>query len=488
MPAPEKRATAAAARRAARELLRVAPTTERLAARFTDAGHELYLVGGPVRDALLGRLHDDLDFATDARPEEILRVVTGLGSTWTTGITFGTVGVLLVDDGVEHRCEITTYRSDVYDPTSRKPEVSFGNSIEADLSRRDFAVNAMAIQLPLLDARPIVDPYGGQADLGKRLLRTPVPPEQSFDDDPLRMLRAARFAAQLDFTVDAAAIRAIRSMAARLSIVSAERIRDELTKLLLAPRPRRGLELLVETGLVEHCLPEIGRLKETVDEHRRHKDVYAHTLTVLEQAMALEEDGRPDLVLRLAALLHDIGKPKTKSIGPGGKVSFHHHEVVGAAMTRQRMSELRYPKDVVEDVSRLVELHLRFHGYADGDWTDSAVRRYVRDAGPLLPRLHKLTRSDCTTRNAAKARALATAYDSLEKRIAELAAQEDLDRLRPDLDGNEIMRLLGIGPGPMVGRAYRHLLELRMERGPMSHEEAEAELRAWAADQGLHDE
>jgi poly(A) polymerase len=477
-------ALARAAKAAVRELLRVASTTDPLAERFRAAGHALYLVGGPVRDALLGRLHDDLDFTTDARPDEILRIVSPLGPTWTTGITFGTVGLLVVDGDVEHRCEITTYRSDVYEAASRKPEVTFGDTIEGDLARRDFAVNAMAVELPLQAARPIVDPFGGLNDLTKKRLRTPGSPEQSFDDDPLRMVRAARFAAQLDFAVDPAALEAIRRMAPRLAIVSAERIRDELTKLVLAPHPRRGLQLLVETGLVEHCLPEIGRLKETVDEHRRHKDVYAHTLTVLEQAMALE-DGEPDLVLRLAALLHDIGKPKTKSIGPGGKVSFHHHEVVGRDMTRQRLADLRYPKDVIDDVSRLVELHLRFHGYAQGEWTDSAVRRYVRDAGPLLDRLHKLTRSDCTTRNAAKARALATAYDSLERRIDELAEQEDLERLRPDLDGNEIMTILGVKPGPAVGDAYRHLLDLRFERGPMSHDEAVAELRRWAVDQGL---
>jgi len=477
-------AKARAAKSAVRELMRVAATTDPLAERFRAAGHVLYLVGGPVRDALLGRLHDDLDFTTDARPEEILQIVSPLGPTWTTGITFGTVGVLIVDGDVAHRCEITTYRSDVYEAASRKPEVTFGDTIEGDLARRDFAVNSMAVQLPLQAAQPIVDPFGGLDDLTNKLLRTPGAPEQSFDDDPLRMLRAARFAAQLDFAVDPAAVDAIRRMAPRLAIVSAERIRDELTKLVLAPHPRRGLQILVDTGLVEYCLPELGRLKETVDEHRRHKDVYAHTLTVLEQAMSLE-DGEPDLVLRLAALLHDIGKPKTKSIGPGGKVSFHHHEVVGRDMTRQRLADLRYPKDVVEDVSRLVELHLRFHGYAQGEWTDSAVRRYVRDAGPLLDRLHKLTRSDCTTRNAAKARALATAYDSLEQRIGELAEQEDLERIRPDLDGNEIMTILGLKPGPAVGAAYRHLLDLRIERGPMSHDEAVAALHRWAIDQGL---
>jgi poly(A) polymerase len=468
--------------------MRVAPTTDRLAASFEAAGHQLYLVGGPVRDALLGRLPPDLDFATDARPEQVVEIVAGLGPSWTTGIAFGTVGVLVTDGQEEHRCEITTFRSDTYDSASRKPAVSYGDTIEADLSRRDFTVNAMAIRLPLQAARPVVDPFGGLDDLAGGLLRTPVRPEQSFDDDPLRMLRAARFAAQLGFAVADDALAAIRTMAGRLAIVSAERVRDELTKLVLADQPRLGLELLVDSGLAEHCLPELGRLKETVDEHRRHKDVYAHTLTVLDQAMALEppvgeEGGGPDLVLRLAALLHDIGKPKTKSVGPDGKVSFHHHEVVGAAMTRQRLTELRFPKDVVEDVSRLVELHLRFHGYADGEWTDSAVRRYVRDAGPLLDRLHRLTRSDCTTRNARKAKALSAAYDSLEQRIHELAEQEDLSRLRPDLDGNEIMTILGIGPGPLVGRAYRYLLELRIERGELPHDEAVAELHRWAAEQ-----
>ncbi|HWB65854.1 MAG TPA: CCA tRNA nucleotidyltransferase [Mycobacteriales bacterium] len=456
--------------------MRLAPVTERLAAPIVDGGHQLFLVGGTVRDALLGRATADLDFATDAPPERVLELVGDLGPTWTTGIAFGTVGVQVAG----HRCEITTFRTDRYDASSRKPAVAYGDTIEGDLARRDFTVNALAVALPLDAARPIVDPYDGLTDLAAGLLRTPIEPERSFDDDPLRMLRAARFAAQLGFTVEDAARRAIAAMAARLDIVSAERIRDELVKLLCADQPRRGIELLVETGLIEHCLPEVGRLTETVDEHRRHKDVYAHTLTVLEQAIALEPDG-PDLVLRLAALLHDIGKPKTKSVEPGGKVSFHHHEVVGAAMARQRLTALRFPKETVDDVARLVELHLRFHGYSGGGWTDSAVRRYVRDAGPLLDRLHRLTRSDCTTRNARKARELAAAYDSLEQRIAELAAQEDLQRIRPDLDGNEIMRELGIPPGPLVGQAYQHLLALRMERGPLDRETAIAELRSWAA-------
>jgi poly(A) polymerase len=465
-----------AARRAVRELVRLSAVTDPLAQRFRDRGHELYLVGGPVRDALLGRESDDLDFTTGARPEQVLELVGPLGPTWTTGIAFGTVGVQVGG----HRCEITTFRSDAYDASSRKPDVKFGTTVEGDLGRRDFTINAMAVALPVDAAQPIVDPFGGVDDLIARLIRTPVAPEQSFDDDPLRMLRAARFAAQLGFEVAPDTTAAIHAMAERLDIVSAERVRDELSKLILAPDPRRGLELLVATGLIVHCLPEVGRLTETVDEHRRHKDVYVHTLTVLEQAIALEPSG-PDLVLRLAALLHDIGKPKTKSIEPSGKVSFHHHEVVGASMTRQRLAALRYPKDVIDDVARLVELHLRFHGYSGGTWTDAAVRRYVRDAGPLLDRLHLLTRSDCTTRNVRKARALAAAYDSLEQRIAELARQEDLEKIRPDLDGNEIMTELGIPPGPLVGKAYQHLLGLRMERGPLGRDEAVAELHAWAA-------
>jgi poly(A) polymerase len=480
MPSGEPFSFDEAFRRAITELMRLSSVTDPLAARFTAAGHELYLVGGPVRDALLGRQTADLDFTTDARPEQILPIVAPLGATWTTGITFGTVGVQIG----EHRCEITTFRSDSYDPTSRKPQVEFGDTVEGDLVRRDFTVNAMAVALPVDAARPIVDPSGGLDDLGAGVLRTPIEPEQSFADDPLRMLRAARFAAQLAFEIEAGTYAAVTEMTDRLAIVSAERVRDELTKLVLAPNPRLGLTVLVEAGMADLVLPEVARLRETVDEHRRHKDVYAHTLTVLEQAIALEPDG-PDLVLRLSALLHDIGKPKTKSLDPSGKVSFHHHEVVGASMTRTRLTALRYPKDIVEDVSRLVELHLRFHGYSGGAWTDAAVRRYVRDAGPLLDRLHRLTRSDCTTRNARKAAALAAAYDSLEQRIAELAEREDLAAIRPDLDGNDIMAELGIGPGRTVGDAYRHMLALRIEHGPMTREEALGALRQWAAEQGV---
>jgi poly(A) polymerase len=480
VPSSTPRSIAEAARLAVRELLRISPVTDRLAEVFAGAGYQLWIVGGPVRDALLGRKATDLDFTTDAHPEVVLELVTQLGPTWTTGISFGTVGVQLGNS----RCEITTFRSDAYDAATRKPEVAYGTTISADLARRDFTVNAMAVGLPLDAAHPVVDPFGGLEDLAVGRLRTPVAATQSFGDDPLRMLRAARFAAQLGFEVDPAAVAAIRELASRLDIVSAERIRDELSKLVLSPEPRRGLELLVDTGLAQYFLPELARLKETVDEHGRHKDVYAHTLIVLEQAMALEDDG-PDLVLRLAALLHDIGKPKTKSFEADGKVSFHYHDVVGAAMARQRLSALRYPRDVVDAVSRLVELHLRFHGYSTGEWSDAAVRRYVRDAGPLLERLHRLTRSDCTTRNARKARALASAYDSLERRIAELSAQEDLAKIRPDLDGNEIMRVLAIPPGPDVGKAYQHLLGLRMELGPLAHDDAVAALRAWAAENGI---
>jgi len=480
VPPQDPSSFADAARRAIRELLRVSAVTDPLARRFAAAGHQLYLVGGPVRDALLGREGNDLDFTTDARPNDVLAIVSPLGATWTSGIEFGTVGVQV--DG--HRCEITTFRSDSYDSYSRKPSVEFGLTIEGDLGRRDFTVNAMAVALPIDAAQPIVDPFGGFEDLLEGVLRTPIAPQRSFDDDPLRMLRAARFASQLRFDVAPDALAAVREMAPRLGIVSAERIRDELVKLISAPDPRRGLEFLVETGLIDYCLPEVGRLTETVDEHRRHKDVYAHTLTVLEQAIALESDG-PDVVLRLAALLHDIGKPKTKSIESSGKVSFHHHEVVGADMTRKRMTALRFPKDIVADVSRLVELHLRFHGYSGGTWTDAAVRRYVRDAGPLLDRLHRLTRSDCTTRNSRKAQALSSAYDSLEDRIAELAAAEDLNQIRPDLDGVEIMAELSISPGPLVGEAYKHLLDLRMDRGPLTRDEALAALHEWARSKGL---
>jgi len=476
-------ALSAAQRSAVVELLRVSPVADDLGRRFADAGHELHLVGGSVRDALLGRLGDDLDFATDARPEQVLALTDGWAeSTWTTGIAFGTVG--LQRRGL--RLEVTTYRAEAYDPASRNPQVRYGDSLADDLARRDFAVNAMAVSLP---EHAFTDPYGGLRDLAERVLRTPGRPEDSFRDDPLRMLRAARFASTLEFTVDPAVVAAMTAMADRLAIITAERVRDELNKLVCGTRPRTGLSLLVDTGLADVVLPELPLLRMEIDEHHQHKDVYAHSLTVLDQAIALEQadpqSPKPDLVLRLAALLHDIGKPATRRHEPGGGVSFHNHEVVGAKLTRRRLTALRYPKAVVEEVSRLVALHLRFHGYGSGAWTDSAVRRYVTDAGPLLERLHKLVRSDSTTRNVRRAAALQRAYDSLVQRIAVLQEEEDLARVRPDLDGNEIMRLLGLLPGPQVGAAWRHLKELRLERGPLERSEAEAALRAWAAEQGL---
>ena len=470
---------------AVRELLRVSPVAGELGERFAAGGHALHLVGGSVRDALLGRLGEDLDFTTDARPERVLELVAGWAeATWETGIAFGTVGV----QRRGFRIEITTYRAEAYDRTSRNPQVSYGDSLEQDLVRRDFTVNAMAVALPDWKAPDaFVDLHGGLDDLAAGVLRTPGTPQASFDDDPLRMLRAARFAAQLGFTVAPDVVAAMRDMAERLEIVSVERVADELNKLLCGAHPRAGLELLVDTGLAEHVLPELPALRLEIDEHHQHKDVYDHTLQVLERAMALEEDG-PDLVLRMAALLHDIGKPRTRRKEPGGGVSFHHHEVVGAQMAKRRLKALKYPKDVTSAVVLLTELHLRFHGYGQpgtSAWTDSAVRRYVTDAGEQLSRLHKLVRSDCTTRNRRRAAALAAAYDDLERRIAVLAEQEELGRIRPDLTGDDIMELLGVPPGPVVGKAYKHLLELRMEHGPLPREEAVAALRAWAAAQGL---
>lgn len=472
-------------RRAVSELLRVSPVADELARRFQEAGFSLALVGGSVRDALLGRLGNDLDFTTDARPEDVLKIVRPWAdAVWEVGIAFGTVGAQkdarVGDVEQAFQIEITTYRSEAYDRTSRKPEVSYGDSIEEDLVRRDFTVNAMAVALP---EKEFIDPHGGLEDLDARVLRTPGTPEASFSDDPLRMMRAARFAAQLDFEVAPEVITAMTDMAARIEIVSAERVRDELNKLILSAHPRKGLTLLVDTGLAEYVLPELPALRLESDEHHRHKDVYEHTLIVLEQAMVLEEDG-PDLVLRLAALLHDIGKPRTRRFEDDGRVSFHHHEVVGAKMTKKRMTALKYSNDLVKDVSHLVELHLRFHGYGTGEWTDSAVRRYVRDAGPLLGRLHKLTRSDCTTRNKRRAAALSRAYDGLEDRIGQLQEQEELDAIRPDLDGNQIMEILDIGPGPAIGQAYKFLLELRLENGPMERDAATAALKEWWAEQG----
>ncbi|WP_090596269.1 CCA tRNA nucleotidyltransferase [Auraticoccus monumenti] len=465
-------------------MLRITPVVGRLGHLFADAGHELHLVGGSVRDALLGVLGHDLDFTTSAHPDEVERLLRQFSrSVWTIGKAFGTIGCRVQAEGVDWVIEVTTYRTDAYETDSRKPEVRFGDSLTEDLVRRDFTVNAMAIDVTV-PGGVFVDPHDGLGDLAAGVIRTPGTPEQSFSDDPLRMMRAARFSSQLGLTVAPEVAAAMTAMAERIEIISAERVRDELTKLLLTARPRPGLDLLVRTGLTERVLPELPALQLERDEHHRHKDVYEHSLTVLEQAIELEHrlEHRPDLVNRLAALLHDIGKPATRRFEPGGKVSFHHHDVVGAKLVRKRMKALRFSTDETKAVSHLVELHLRFHGYRDGQWTDSAVRRYVRDAGDELERLHILTRADCTTRNQRKAARLREAYDHLEERIAELAEAEELDSIRPDLDGNQIMELLGLSPGREVGQAYTHMLEYRMEHGPADPETAEAELRRWWAE------
>ncbi len=476
---------------AVRHLSPVLPLLTELGTRFADAGHELALVGGPVRDAFLGRTSPDLDLTTSARPEQTESVLTGWADTcWDVGRAFGTIGARKGPTTLE----VTTYRADAYQRSTRKPEVAFGDSLADDLVRRDFTVNAMALRLPELE---FTDPHDGLADLAAGRLRTPQAPEVSFADDPLRMMRAARFVSQLALNPGPEVLGAMRQMASRLEIVSAERIREELVRLLLGTRPRAGLQVLVESGLADVMLPELPALKLEVDEHHRHKDVYQHSLIVLEQAIAAEDppheaeegtddSGRvpgPDLVLRLAALLHDIGKPATRRFEPDGGVSFHHHEVVGAKLTRKRLRELRFDKDTIRQVSRLVELHLRFHGYGSGEWTDSAVRRYVTDAGPLLSRLHRLTRSDSTTRNARKAARLARTYDELESRIERLQAQEQLDNVRPELDGNQIAEVLGIRPGPLLGRAYKHLLAVRLDQGPVGHDAAREELLRWWAEQ-----
>jgi poly(A) polymerase len=464
-------------RRVGAELDRIGSVIDELGARFADAGEELALVGGPVRDAMIGRLQNDLDFTTSARPEVTERLVSGWAdAVWDMGRDFGTIGCRRGPWQVE----ITTYRSESYDPSSRKPDVDFGDSLEGDLGRRDFSVNSMAVRVP---AREFVDPFGGVVDLAERVLRTPGAPEDSFSDDPLRMMRAARFAAQLGFSVAPEVVEAMTAMAGRIEIISAERVRDELVKLVCAPHPRLGLTLLVDTGLAAHVLPELPALALERDEHHRHKDVYEHTLTVLEQSIELEHrlGGGPDFVSRFAALMHDVGKPRTRRFEAGGVVTFHHHDVVGAKLTRKRMQALRFSNHDIDAVSTLVELHLRFHGYGSGEWTDSAVRRYVRDAGDQLERLHILTRADCTTRNQRKADRLRRTYDSLEERIARLSEEEELASIRPDLDGNQIMAILGIGPGREVGAAYSFLLELRMDEGPKSPEEAEAALRGWWA-------
>ncbi|TAM70495.1 MAG: CCA tRNA nucleotidyltransferase [Microbacteriaceae bacterium] len=459
-----------------REIAESAPVA-RLATAFTAAGYELALVGGPVRDALLGRRLNDLDFTTNATPDQIVEVLDPFAQAhWDIGRAFGTIGARIDGSTVE----ITTYRADSYDTGSRKPDVVFGDTLEGDLIRRDFRVNALALRVPDV---VLVDPSGGIDDLLTGTLQTPSTPEISFGDDPLRMLRAARFTAQLGFAVAAETLEAMGRMRERISIVSAERIRNELSKLLCSDAPGHGIELLVETGMAELVLPEIPALRLEIDEHHHHKDVYQHSLTVLEQAIGYERQRHPgeapDLVLRLAAILHDIGKPATRRLEPGGAVSFYHHDMVGAKLARKRLKALRFDNGTIDAVGRLIELHLRFFGYTEGAWTDSAVRRYVRDAGDQLERLHMLTRADVTTRNRRKADRLGFAYDDLEERIGVLAEEEELAAVRPDLDGGDVMRILGLKPGPEVGRAMRFLLELRLDNGPLGPDEATRRLLEW---------
>jgi poly(A) polymerase len=472
---------------AAKALNKHAPMLCELGRLFADAGHELYLVGGSVRDALLDRPLTDLDFTTDARPDRVQQVVRRWADgLWDTGIEFGTVGV---GKGTE-RLEITTFRADAYDRVTRNPQVRFGDRLDDDLVRRDFTANAMAVRITPTGLGEFHDPLGGLAAIRDRVLDTPAVPDVSFGDDPLRMLRAARFVSQLGFDVAPRVREAMTRMAGELGRITVERVAAELDKMMLGADPVAGVDLMVQTGLGDVVLPEVGGMRMAIDEHHQHKDVYQHSLTVLRQAMDLEgsggqersdrgSGGGPDLVLRWAALLHDIGKPATRRHESDGGVSFHHHEVVGAKMTRKRLRALKYSNQMVDDVSQLVYLHLRFHGYGDGKWTDSAVRRYVTDAGPLVDRLHKLVRADCTTRNKRRAARLQANYDDLENRIIELAAKEDLQRVRPDLDGNEIMRILDIPAGPQVGQAWKYLKELRLDRGPLEHDEAVAELKKW---------
>ena len=473
-------ALGAAGELAIRSLVERAPLASSLAQAFKSKGFTLALVGGPVRDAILGRLGNDLDFTTNARPEDSKKILQSWAdNVWETGIEFGTVAGKRADTTVE----VTTYRSETYNPESRNPEVKYGDSIDGDLSRRDFTINAMALELTG-DTPVFIDPFNGLQDLAAKLLRTPGRAGDSFTDDPLRMMRAARFAAQLDFELEADVFTAIKDLATRIEIISAERVRDEFIKILMSNNPRIGITLLVDSGLADHVLPEIPKLRLEVDEHHHHKDVYEHSITVLEQAISHEERlGGPNLIIRLAALLHDIGKPKTRAFIEGGGVSFHHHEVVGARLAKKRLQALRFDNDTIDAVELLTALHLRFHGYGDDDWTDSAVRRYVRDAGELLTHLHVLTRADCTTRNKNKADRLSARYDSLEARIESLMEQEELSKIRPDLDGTQVMELLKLKPSREVGQAMDFLMELRLEQGQIGEEKATQELLQWWAKQ-----
>jgi poly(A) polymerase len=472
----EKNNLGAAGELAIRSLVTKAPLASSLAEAFKAKGFQLALVGGPVRDALLGRLGNDLDFTTDAHPHETKKILKSWAdNVWDTGIVFGTVAAKRGETTVE----VTTYRTEKYEEDSRKPDVEFGLTIEGDLSRRDFTVNAMALELTTKEPK-FIDPFGGIDDLAKKILRTPASAQQSFTDDPLRMMRAARFASQLNFEIHPDVLHAMQTMTSRISIISAERIRDEFVKLLMSDNPRIGITILVDTGLTTLVLPEIPKLRLEIDEHHHHKDVYEHSITVLEQAISHEDRlGGPNLVIRLAALLHDIGKPKTRNLIEGGGVSFHHHEVVGARLSKTRLKALRFDNETIDAVETLIALHLRFHGYGDGEWTDSAVRRYVRDAGELLVHLHVLTRADCTTRNAKKAERLARTYDGLEARIAKLETEEELSKIRPDLDGAQVMQLLDLKPSADVGKALDFLMELRMEHGPLGEERATEELIQW---------
>lgn len=471
-------------------------TLTTLAAAFAARGYGLYLVGGSVRDALLGRLSHDLDFTTEARPDAVTGILDEIATTvWDTGIAFGTVSALVHGNTVE----ITTFRADRYDGESRNPDVTYGTSLEEDLVRRDFRGNAIALELSPAGDHILRDPLGGLDDLVNGVLDTPAAPEQSFHDDPLRMLRACRFASQLGFEVAPRVQEAMTGMAAQIDRITVERVAAELDKLMLGAQPWTGLDLMVTTGIAAHVLPELPALQLTQDEHRQHKDVYAHSLQVLRNVTGMEGrlaefclkdsgDGAEvdtgalehrRLVLRWAALMHDCGKPATRAFTEAGQVTFHHHEVVGARMVRKRLRALKYPKKTIEQIGQLVFLHMRFHGYGDGAWTDSAVRRYVTDAGDLLPQLQLLVRADCTTRNRRKANHLQHVCDNLDTRIVQIREKEDLAAIRPELDGNEIMGILGIAPGPEVGRAWAFLKELRLDRGPMDHDEAVAELRQW---------
>ena len=471
-------ALGAAGELAIRSLIERAPLASSLAQAFKAQGFTLALVGGPVRDAILGRLGNDLDFTTNAHPLETKKILQSWAdNVWDTGIAFGTVAGKRGDTTVE----VTTYRTEQYDPESRKPEVEYGDSIHGDLSRRDFTVNSMALELTG-DKPEFIDPFNGLQDLAAKVLRTPVRPGDSFNDDPLRMMRAARFASQLEFEIAPEVLSSMKDLAHRISIISAERVRDEFTKIMMSANPRIGITILVDTGLADIVLPEIPKLRLEVDEHHHHKDVYEHSITVLEQAIALEERlGGPNLVIRIAALLHDIGKPKTRAFIEGGGVSFHHHEVVGARLAKKRLQALRFDNDTIEAVELLTMLHLRFHGYGEGEWTDSAVRRYVRDAGDFITHLHVLTRADCTTRNKSKAARLSSVYDSLEARIDVLMEKEELSKIRPDLDGEQVMQILKLKPSREVGQAMDFLMELRLEQGPIGEEAATKALLDWWA-------